>query len=98
MSCALRGVAHDRVGVGLEIANVAVLTANCYSGIRAARILLERYVRVVRPAVIRPGDSLVVESFADGADIRRGIQPPFAIPLLSTVPSGRKPGLSLLTM
>jgi len=87
MRGALRGIAHDGRGVGLEVADVAVgspdLDERTWLLGRAGR----RWQRCTRRRN-RPGDILLIESFADSPGIDGGIVPPLAMPAVSTVPSG----------
>src|SRR6266478_5747141 len=69
VSCTLRSVAHDGVGEGLEVADVAVGCANQYGWIWAGRIVLESNSGVIGSAVVGPGNALFVKRFADGAGI-----------------------------
>src|SRR6266481_2185931 len=73
VSGALRRVTHDGVGVGLEVADVAVGLANQDGriGSSSTRLqdLCELYSGVICSAVVGPGNALFVECFADRARI-----------------------------
>src|SRR5262249_45234525 len=69
MRGALCGVAHNGRGIGFEVADVAVGPADLHRRRRVAGIVLKGHSGVVSSAVIRQGNSFVVESIADSADI-----------------------------
>ena len=69
MSGPLIRVAHDRIRIRFKVANVAISRAHQHRWIGGPRIVLQIYRSVVRPAVIRPGDFLLVERFADGTHV-----------------------------
>ena len=68
---ALSRIAHHGGAVGFEVANVAVRLSNLDRPIHALRIVLPIHRRGVRAAVVRPGDALFVQRFADRADMAR---------------------------
>ena len=66
-------VTHNRVGIRRKVADVAVGCTDQDARIAGAwtRLLelLELHGSVVRSAVVRPGDVLVVKHFADGRNV-----------------------------